>query len=33
MKLIWDIIYIGTGLLFIPFAWRLCRELRDERDK
>lgn len=33
MKPLIDIIYIGVTIGVTAFMWRLCRELRDERDQ
>lgn len=33
MKLVIDIFYIGMVIGWCLFGWRLCRELRAERDQ
>lgn len=33
MKLVIDVLYVGLAVAWCFMGWRLCRELRDERDQ
>ena len=33
MKLAIDVLYIGMAVTWLILGWRLCRELRQERDQ